>query len=154
MAKIVTGRVQDHWAPYGNAGVKTITGRHIIGTDVTRAENEIDDVVELPQGILIYDLSLIVTDLSSTTVTVDVGTRQVDGGNIDVGTWADNEDYFLSAANIRTAAFFRSLATRQHVPLEINQPNVYLTTKFNAAVAAANTVALNYILYYETIGNR
>jgi len=154
MAKIVTGRVQDHWAPYGNAGVKLIHGKHIIGTGVARAANDIDDVVELPQGIQIYDVELIVVDTAGATLTVDVGTRQVDGGNIEVGTWADDDDYFINAADANSATLYQSSRNTRHVPLEINQANVYLTTKFNNAVASANTVALNYIIKYETIGNR
>lgn len=154
--KKLTGKydLEEHFAPYGNASIIEFTGRLKLANADTRAVDDTETLLHLPNGILISRVEVAVTDGAGATTQIDLGTVQLDPVDSEDGGWTDDPDYFLDGANVAGATLIDSLANLRHAPLEIDKDNVWLRLTWKTAVPNNRSVALDFYVYYRSKGQK
>lgn len=142
-------------ALYGNlttyrASLETDAAGKTVNTDVAAAlaVNDVVVLEKLPQGMVLEDAQLIVSNAMKTGVTGDLGFVYVDG--VDSTAVPQDAAYFLSGASLETAARLRANTAKAPVKLP-KEAYLVLTIK-----GAANDEAsrIDVIVTGERLGPR
>lgn len=140
-------------ALYGNItgyvyGMETKANGSVVDADSTTAIADGDEVIlgVLPQGMMLHDSLLIVSDAFTAATVAKIGFRYADGLNDTVVP--NDDDYFGSALVLNAVGRLRNATTNK--PVKLAREALLVLTSSGAAHASVGR--LDFIVYGERFG--
>ncbi len=129
-----------HQGTYGNLAHEKIDFRMANGDNIGSTH----DGAIVPEGILLIDAFIVVTDASNATVTANIGVKSVSGTN------QDSVNFFFATQALSALAMARRSSAA--APLLTQQPMYVRLTVAGANITEATLAELHVI--YKNVGTR